>query len=195
MLAIRALISPMRVLNYGVCAGRSKVIVRHENHPLAVEATLLANLGPISWLLTVIRAINGVLFGVAGRIIYYACHFVYTELPMLLDLEVRQHASWVPWQTELGEPAAGADAWALVCVCVTRAQGVARCQRQLLLLLKCRKCEVAARMTCFPSWTGLSHCPASNEPARWLTTCAVQAKHAVLRDLLGAVGLRAGSGT
>ena len=93
------------------------MIVRHENHPLAVEATLLANLGPISWLLTIIRAINGVLFGVAGRIIYYACHFVHTELPMLLDLEVRRHPSWVPWQTELGEPAAGANARAPVCVC------------------------------------------------------------------------------
>ena len=157
------------------------MIVRHENHPLAVEATLLANLGPISWLLTILRAINGVLFGVAGRLIYYACHFVHTELPMLLDLEVRQTSSWVPWQTELGKSAAGADARAPVCVCVTRAQGVASRQRQLLLLPKCGKCKVAASMSCLPSRSGLGQAQPQNEPARGLATRAVQAKHAAVR--------------
>ncbi len=70
------------------CA-RSKVIVKHENHPLVVEATLVSNLGPISWLLTIMRAINGILFGFAGRLIYYICDIVHRQLPLLLDMEVR----------------------------------------------------------------------------------------------------------
>jgi len=70
------------------CA-RSKVIVKHENHPLVVEATLVSNLGPISWLLTIMRAINGILFGFAGRLVYYICDIVHRQLPLLLDMEVR----------------------------------------------------------------------------------------------------------
>ena len=66
------------------------MIVRHENHPLALEATLLENLGPISWLLTVLRGINGILFGFAGRIIYYLCDIVHRQLPLLLNLEVHR---------------------------------------------------------------------------------------------------------
>jgi hypothetical protein len=81
---------------------RSKVIVKHENHPLVVEATLVSNLGPISWLLTIMRAINGILFGFAGRLIYYICDIVHRQLPLLLDMEVRLSrllllpGTWVP---------------------------------------------------------------------------------------------------
>lgn len=67
------------------------MIVRHENHPLALEATLLENLGPISWLLTVLRGINGILFGFAGRIIYYICDIIHRQLPLLLNIEVHAH--------------------------------------------------------------------------------------------------------
>ena len=59
------------------------MIVGHENHPLALESTMLANLGPISWLCTLLRGMNGILFGLAGRLIYYAADFWYaaTALP------------------------------------------------------------------------------------------------------------------
>lgn len=65
------------------------MIVRHENHPLALEATLLENLGPISWLLTALRGLSGILFGFAGRIIYYLCDIFHRQLPLLLNIEVR----------------------------------------------------------------------------------------------------------
>ena len=78
------------VPTHGLCArARSKVIVKHENHPLVVEATLVSNLGPISSLLIIMRAINGILFGVVGRLIYYICDIVHRQLPLLLDMEVR----------------------------------------------------------------------------------------------------------
>ncbi|KAK9833268.1 hypothetical protein WJX81_001446 [Elliptochloris bilobata] len=65
----------------------SKVIVRHENHPLALEATLIANLGPISWLINVMRGLNGILFGFAGRLIYYFCDIIHRQLPLLLNID------------------------------------------------------------------------------------------------------------
>ncbi len=47
------------------------MIVRHENHPLGTEATLIYNLGPLSWAINRVRAAMGIIFGAAGRAIYY----------------------------------------------------------------------------------------------------------------------------
>lgn len=170
------------------------MIVRHENHPLAVEATLLANLGPISWLLTVIRAINGVLFGVAGRIIYYACHFVHTELPMLLDLEVRQHSSWV----------LGRQSWAnrqraqrrgRLCMSRDACPGCGKLSAPAAATAGMRKCEVAAKMSCLPLRTGLGHGPASKRDCAVACDMCSSSEACCCADLLGTVGLRAGSTT
>lgn len=54
----------------GLCWRRSKVITRHENHPLGTEATLIYNLGPLSWAINKLRRAMGVVFGTAGRAIY-----------------------------------------------------------------------------------------------------------------------------
>ena len=51
-------------------ACRGKIIVRHENHPLGTEATLIYNLGPLSWAINRVRAGMGIVFGTAGRAIY-----------------------------------------------------------------------------------------------------------------------------
>ena len=53
-----------------VLTRRGKVIKRHENHPLGTEATLIYNLGPVSWGINKMRRAMGFVFGAAGRAIY-----------------------------------------------------------------------------------------------------------------------------
>ncbi|CAL5221947.1 g4224 [Coccomyxa viridis] len=52
--------------------GRGKVIVRHENHPMGTEATLIYNLWIFSWLINLIRRLMGIVFGFGGRVLYMA---------------------------------------------------------------------------------------------------------------------------
>ena len=51
---------------------RGKVIVRHENHPMGTEATLIYNLWIFSWLINLIRRLMGIVFGFGGRVLYMA---------------------------------------------------------------------------------------------------------------------------
>ena len=58
----------MRGLPWLLCRGR--VIVRHENHPMGTEATLIYNLWIFSWLINLLRRLSGILWGFSGRVMY-----------------------------------------------------------------------------------------------------------------------------
>ena len=51
---------------------RGKIIVRHENHPMGTESTLIYNLWIFSWLINLIRRLTGLIFGFGGRVLYLA---------------------------------------------------------------------------------------------------------------------------
>ncbi|CAL8465499.1 g5035 [Coccomyxa elongata] len=53
-----------------------KVIQRHENHPMGTEATLIYNLGVISWIINLVRRFMGIAFGTAGSCIYQLLDFM-----------------------------------------------------------------------------------------------------------------------
>ena len=46
------------------------MIVRHENHPMGTEATLIYNLWIFSYLINLIRRLTGIIWGFTGRVIY-----------------------------------------------------------------------------------------------------------------------------
>lgn len=48
------------------------MIVRHENHPMGTEATLIYNLWVFSWLINLLRRLMGIIFGFGGRVLYTA---------------------------------------------------------------------------------------------------------------------------
>lgn len=59
---------------------RGKVIQRHENHPMGTEATLIYNLGVISWIINIVRRFMGVAFGAAGSCIYQLLEFMQKQV-------------------------------------------------------------------------------------------------------------------
>lgn len=59
---------------------RGKLIQRHENHPMGTEATLIYNLGPLSWLINLIRRFMGIWFGFVGQTIYHILDFVLNQV-------------------------------------------------------------------------------------------------------------------
>ncbi|EIE23049.1 hypothetical protein COCSUDRAFT_63431 [Coccomyxa subellipsoidea C-169] len=71
-----------------------KVIQRHENHPMGTEATLIYNLGPISWIINLIRRFMGVAFGIVGQVIYLILNF------LLNQKEMEQQLSDMPREFE-----------------------------------------------------------------------------------------------
>lgn len=66
------------------CHCRGKVIQRHENHPMGTEATLIYNLGPVSWGYNLVRRGLGIVWGISGQAIYHTLEYFLRQVSAII---------------------------------------------------------------------------------------------------------------